>query len=135
MPRVEIFQNKKTRDIVLSQFVFCKELGGGDAATGPLVHMPFDDFIKNCADIVTEQFEVFYTRDYDIKSELYNEMTKSERKKFLSQHTKVSIAQPFKDGYVNVRIGHDDDLYGKLDYPFDKATFGDYLREALAKAT
>ena len=134
MPCVEIFQNKGTGDLVLCSFVLCAELGGGYTPTGPLVRIPLDEFVKHGVDIVTREFELFSTRDYGVKSELYEEMTKSERKKFFSQHKKAMVSWPIKGEPVNVYISPNDDLYGRLNLPFDKATFANYILEALSKA-
>lgn len=134
MASIHIFQNKKTQDIVLCPFAFCREFGGGSVATGALIHLSLDEFVKQGVDIVTREFELFHTRDTSIKSELYEEMTKSEQRKFFSQHRKVIVSWPIKTEPVNVYIGPNDDLYGKLDFPFDKATFSNYILEALSKA-
>src|SRR5262245_41851547 len=123
MPLVELYRNKATGDVVMCSFVFCKELGGGNAATGQLVHIPAADFAESCADIVAREFELFYTREYGIKSELYNEMTKSERRRFLSQHSRVIVSWPIESQPANIYIGRNPDLYGKIDYPLDKNTF------------
>lgn len=133
MPCVEIFQNKNTNDMLLCSFVLCKELGGGYTPTGPLISIFQDDFRKNAVEIVTKEFELFFTREYGIKSELYDEMPKAEQKRFFSQHSKVMISWPIKDRPVSIYVGPNDDLYGKLDYPFDKATFADYILTALSK--
>jgi hypothetical protein len=134
MPCVELYQSKKTGDIVLCSFVFCRELGGGYTPTGPLVQIPLEHFTKNAADIVNEEFDRFYTRGYGIKSELYDELGKAEQKRFLSEHAKAIISWPVKTGPVNIYIGQNEALHGKLDFPFDKATFADYILEALANA-
>jgi hypothetical protein len=133
MPCVELYQNKKSGDIVLCSFVFCKELGGGNTPTGPLVKIPLEEFVKKAADITTKEFELFYTRDYEVKSELYDGMTEAQQKRFFSEHKKVIIDRPFKDGLVEVYVGPNDDLYGKLGFPFDKATFARYIIEAFSK--
>jgi hypothetical protein len=134
MPSIHIFQNKQTQDIVLCPFAFCRDFGGGSVATGALIHLPLDEFVKHGVDIVTKEFELFYTRDSSMKSELYEEMTQSQRKKFLSQHKKANVSWPIKNEPVNVYVGANDDLYGRLDFPFDKATFANYILEALSKA-
>jgi hypothetical protein len=134
MPCVEIFQNKKTKDLMLCSFVLCAELGGGYTPTGPLVGIPLDQFVKHGVDIVTKEFDLFYTRDYEVKSELYDEMTEPERNRFLSQHTKVMISQPKRNGPINVYSGPHDELFGRLDFPLDIAAFTGYILEALSKA-
>ncbi len=134
MPCVEIFQNKKTGNIVLCSFVLCAELGGGDSPTGPLVYVSLDDFAVNAVDLITKDFELFDTRDYWSRSELYEDMTESERERFLSEHRKVIVSWPIENEPVYVHIGPHDDLYGRLDFPFDKTTFADYILKALAKA-
>jgi hypothetical protein len=134
MPWIEFYQNKATGDVVMCSLVFCKELGGGNAATGPLVHIPADEFAKNCADFVAKEFDLFYTREYGVKSELYNDMSKSERRKFMSQHRRVIISWLIETKPVNVYIGGNAELYGKIDFPFEKSAFVEYVLGAFAKA-
>ena len=132
MPCVEIYQSRNTDNVALCSFVFCKELGGGYTPTGPLLHFPLDHFLKNAVDIVTEEFGLFYTREYGIKSELHDEMTKAEQRKFLLEHSKVILSWPIKNKPVNVYTGQYDELYGHLAFPFDRSTFAGYLLEALS---
>lgn len=131
---IQVFQNRVTQEISLCPFAFCKEFGGGSVATGTLIRLSVDEFLRHGVEIVTREFELFRTRDSSVKSELYQEMSKSERRKFLSQHRKVTISWPIKDEPVNVYFGPNDDLYGQLSFPFDKATFATYVLGALAKA-
>jgi hypothetical protein len=134
MASIHIFQNKQTQEIVLCPFAFCKEFGGGSVATGALIRLSSGEFLRHGVEIVTREFELFYTRDSSTKSELYEEMTKSERKKFFSQHKKVTVSWPIKNEPVNVYIGPNDHLYGKLAYPFDKTMFANYILDALSEA-
>ena len=134
MPRVEFFQDRETRDLVLCQFAHCAELGIGDSPTGPLVRLPLDEFVRNAADIVTREFGEFYTRDYRAKSELYELMTLRERRKFFANHTVVGVAWPIKSEPARVYIGEGHDTYETIGYPFDKGAFSELVRRALAAA-
>lgn len=134
MPCVELYRSKTTSDIVLCSFVFCKELGGGYTPTGPLVHFSWDLFIKDAAAIITKEFELFHTREYGIKSVLYDEMSASQRRRFLAAHDAVILSWPLKGEPINIRVGSCAELYDKIAFPFDIAVLADCLARAFAKA-
>jgi hypothetical protein len=135
MPRVEVFQERNTGELLLCQFALCTELGIGDSPTGPLVPVQVDEFLENAADIVAREFEEYYTRDYRIRSGLYEVMPRSERRRFFESHSVVGISWPTKSDPVKVYIGEDHEPFGTIAYPFEKNAFSELICRAFAAAS
>jgi hypothetical protein len=134
MPCVEFYQNNSTGDVVKCSFVHCKELGGGYTPTGQLATISFEEFRKLAGDIVLDEFDLFYKREYGIRSELYDEMTEAKRQRFFRDHAKVIVSWPIKTKPANIYIGRNPTLLKKLDYPFDKAVLTEEILAAFDKA-
>ena len=92
MPSVKFFQNNQTGEIIKCSYMHCKELGGGSTPTGPLEKVSFDEFKHHATEIIQREFDQFFVRDYEIRSELYDEMSESQQNKFFREHAAVTVS-------------------------------------------
>ena len=126
MAMVKIFQNRQTGDVVLVPFALDRDLGGSSRATGPMETMSEEEFLSRGVETINRYLEEYYTRDFRIPSELYQEMEEKDQEQFFREHDPINVAVPKSRDRAKIVIGPELATSEQVPYPFQD-DFPQYL--------
>src|SRR5262245_49456359 len=117
MAALSIFRSRNGT-IFLVPFTFDKKWCGGNVAKGKTEHFTTEEFLQRGGERVLFLLDHFYVRDsLAEKSELYQEMPKNERERFLREHEHLTVFTDSRGSLI--ADGHAYPLYGQVEEKFD----------------
>ena len=106
----------------------------GNVATGPLQILSKNDFLEAGANIAQRYIDEYYTRDSSIRSELYQEFSSQDRKKFFSTHSCCNITVSKDAQNATVYFGAELCYSEEISYPFRSDSFATEIIRILSSS-
>lgn len=122
MAVAQIFRDRRS-NIVLVPWARHPAIAGLNVASGKSISMTVEAFLENGAAEVSDLLTLYETRNGALPSELYEEMARVHRNKFLAQHRMLLVIHNPRETTAQIDAGGTISERVHVPWPLDRITF------------